>query len=163
MSNLKAGSKEKIYTPDNIIDFMYDLLEQFSVDFEITELLEPCAGSGQMIDRLKYHYQDVPIIAYDIENETKRSDIVECNFLKLKDLDYKKGRVCFMNPPFSKGLKFIYKSLEYCDLCVTITSSNSFMNLDYDKYILEELFFIKKARFSDGNDYGINIMVVKKK
>ncbi len=167
MSNKKKGSLEKVYTPNKLTDFLVDIIKD-KCDFNITEILEPSAGSGQMIDRLQHHYPDTNILAYDIFNETEREDITEADFLKLnkkkiKDLEYKSGRITVMNPPFSKGLKFIYKSLEVSDMVFCITSSNSFMNLDYDKYILEELYFIKKAYFSNGNAYGINMMAIKKK
>lgn len=115
-----------------------------------------------MLDRIKYNYPDIPIIAFDILNEDKREDITECDFLKTK-IEYKQGRICIMNPPFSKGLKFIYKVLESCDYCVCITSSNSFLNLNYDEYVLDEIIHIKKCRFEDDKYYNINLMAVRKK
>ena len=162
MSNKKVGDLEKIYTPNKLTDFLIEQVKKFN-NTPITEILEPAAGSGQMVDRIQEHYESVPILAYDIYNETGRDDIIEADFLKLKGLEYKPGRITIMNPPFTKGLKFIYKCLEYSDLVFAITSSNSFMNVDYDKYEMLELYFIKQAEFSDGNKYAINIMVIKKK
>jgi len=159
MGNLKKGDLEQIFTPHKLTDFLIENCYKF-YGGEITEILEPSAGSGLMLDRIKEHIPNIPSIQFDIEPQ--REDIIELNFLKNK-LEYKKGRVTFMNPPFSKGLKFIYKSLEISDYCVAITSSNSFLNIDYDKYIIDNLYFIKKAKFSDGNSYGINMIAIRKK
>ena len=78
---------------------MWDILQEENIIAE--EWLENSAGSGRMVDFLKSK-SDKKIIAYDIINETGREDIKECNYLKEK-IEYKKGRVAFINPPFTKG------------------------------------------------------------
>lgn len=162
MANIKKGDLEQIYTPNKIVDFMIkNVYKHYKGN--ITEILEPSAGDGRMLDRVKHWIPNIPSIQFDID--PKRDDIIKMNFLDKKQnkLKYKKGRVTFMNPPFSKGIKFIYKCLEISDYVVAITSSNSFMNINYDKYIVDELYFIKKAMFSDGKSYGINIIAIRKK
>lgn len=133
MANYNGEDREeKFYTPTELIDELLDLKERFC-DVEITEYLENSAGCGNIIDRF-----DKPFIAYDINNETNREDIYECNYLKEK-IEYKEGRVAIINPPFNKGLKFLYKALEEGDWAFTILSQNSLLNLDYTKYWVEEI------------------------
>jgi hypothetical protein len=104
MSNYKGDDRaEAHFTTDELINEMFLLKDKY-VDFDITEYLENSAGDGRIIDRF-----DKPYIAYDINS--LRDDIKEVNYLKEK-IEYKKGRVCIMNPPFAIGLKFLYKALK---------------------------------------------------
>lgn len=135
---------EKHYTPKFLLEDLNSLVKEFAPN--PTEFLENSAGAGFMIDYLKEQYPNTPIIAYDIYNETKREDIKECNYLKEK-IDYKEGRIAFINPPFTKGLKFAYKSLEECDYCFAILSKNSLINIDYDKYYLLKAHYWKMVDF----------------
>jgi len=160
MSNLIKGSLEKIYTPKALTNHLLDLLSEYYND-DITEFLEPAAGSGAMIDVIKSRYHQ-PILAVDIFNETYRKDITQHNFLSLP-MTYKKGRVCIMNPPFSKGLKFMYKALESCDMVISILSYSSFTSFKYDDYNCKLIELISKQKFSDGKSYEICIMVVTNK
>ena len=135
MGHYKGDDRlEKHYTPIELLDEMWDIVERFHPN--PTEILENSAGGGAMIDYIK-DKSNVNIIAYDIHNETLREDIKECNYLKEK-IEYKEGRLAFINPPFQKGLKFCYKALEECDRVIAILSQNSLINIDYDKYYLEE-------------------------
>lgn len=149
---------EKHYTNEELLDEMFSLMNKYHPN--PTEILENSAGSGNMIDYLKSKL-DCNIIAYDILNETKREDIKECNYLKEK-IDYKEGRLAFINPPFTKGLKFVYKALEECDRVIAILSQNSLINLDYDKYYLEEGQLWRGYDF-DTCKVSICIIVVRKK
>jgi len=150
---------EKYYTKTEYLDIMYNMLKYNNIEAE--EWLENSAGCGNIIDYLK-DKSDKNIIAYDIHNETNRDDIKECDYLKEK-IEYKKGRVAFINPPFTKGLKFIYKALEECDYCIALLSINSILNLNYDKYeAIGNIFYRKKADFGNTN-VDICFMLVKKK
>jgi len=162
MANIKKDNKlEKIYTPHKITDYLVSLL-QHHYKGEVEVILEPSAGAGDMVDRIRYHYQRTFIEAIDIKNESGRSDIREMDFLK-NDLSYLQGRVCIMNPPFHKALKMIYKALEISDYVVSITGSNAFLNIDYNKYDVDEIVYVKKATFLDGKAYPINIICIKNK
>jgi hypothetical protein len=142
MPNYKGEDRlEKHYTPKELIDELFILRDKFC-DVEITEYLENSAGGGSICDRF-----DKPYIAFDIEPETDRTDIKKCNYLKEK-IEYKRGRVCIMNPPFTLGLNFVYKSLEECDWCFAILSQNSLLNLDYSKYWCPEIQLWRKYDFS---------------
>ena len=155
MSNLITGTTEKFYTPDYLIDELFDILKRFHKE-EITEYLENSAGGGAILYRF-----DKPYIAFDIVNETGREDIKECNYLKEK-IEYKKGRVSVINPPFTKGLKFLYKSLEEGDYTVCILSQNSILNLDYTKYWVDEIQLWHAVMFGDCK-VTITLMGVRKR
>lgn len=156
MSNYKGEDRlEKFYTPKELIDEMH-LLKNKYVNFEITEYLENSAGGGSIIDSF-----DKPYIAYDIEPEPDRTDIKKCDYLKEK-IEYKSGRVAMINPPFQKGLKFVYKSLEEAEYCIAILSKNSLLNIDYSKYWLDECQVWRKYDFS-GTKVDIILIAIRKR
>jgi hypothetical protein len=160
MGNYKEDNMlEKHYTTKELYNNMFDVLKEF-YDGEITEFLENSAGDGRMIDFLK-EKTGLPVIAYDIKNETERKDIIELDYLKHK-IEYKKGRVGFINPPFNKAIKFIYKTLEECDYCVAITGSNTFLNLDYDKYEVDTIDVYRQYNFGSCK-VNITIIAIRKK
>ena len=160
MGNLKKGDLEKIYTPKSLTIWMLDLLKKHYKE-EITEFLEPSAGDGAIIDVLKKEYSNIPILAYDIYNETNRDDIIEQDFFKVK-LEYKKGRVTIMNPPFNKAGRFIKKAAEFSDYVVTIASTNTFLNLDYNVFDVDKIDIFKKYEFNNNKKYPICVIALKK-
>lgn len=123
---------EKFYTTKELVDELFILKEKYC-DVEIVEYLENSAGGGIICDRF-----DKPYIAFDIEPEPDRPDIKRADYLKEK-IEYKKGRVCIMNLPFAKGLKFVNKAIKECDWVFCILSQNSILNLDYKKIWAEEI------------------------
>ena len=142
---IEENKNEAHYTPDKLIKEMGDILNKY-YDGEIIEFLENSAGDGRIIDTLYNLYPEKSVLAYDIENRLNRSDIKTCNYLKEK-IGYKKGRVCIMNPPFQKGIKFLYKSLSECDYVVSIMAANSLLNIDYDKVWMDEIQLYKNYDF----------------
>lgn len=156
MPNYKKDDRlEKFYTPDNLIDELFSLKDRF-VDFEITEYLENSAGGGAICDRF-----DKPYIAFDIKPEPNRLDIKECDYLKEK-IEYKKGRVAIINPPFQKGLKFLYKALKECDYVVSILIQNSLLNIDYSKVWVDEIQLWRNVKF-DGCKVSIILVACRNK
>lgn len=146
MGNYKGEDRqEKHYTPEYLLDELFELLDTYHKE-PILEYLENSAGSGNIIDYIKSKRSCKDYIAFDINNETKRIDIKECNYLKEK-IEYKPGRVAVINPPFNLGLKFVYKALKECDYCVSILSINSFLNIDYDKYEVDKIWIYRKIDF----------------
>lgn len=144
MINKREGNEiEKYYTPPELIKELFILRDKYC-NVEITEYLENSAGGGAIID-----FFDKPYLAYDIKPEPHRTDIKEGDYLK-ELIPYKEGRVCMMNPPFHKALKFLYKALKEADWCFCIMPPNSVMNIDYDKYWVEEIQFWDKYPFYDG-------------
>jgi hypothetical protein len=145
MSNKIAGSLERHFTPLYLIERMWEKVEM--IEEPITEFLENSAGEGAMIDFIKSK-TDTPILAYDIFNSTKRPDIIEADYLKTK-IKYKKGRVVFMNPPWSKGTKFLKKSYDEADYFVCLLSANTLLNIDYEKFYLIEGEIHRRITFND--------------
>lgn len=133
---------EKFYTPDNLIKIMFELKDKYA-DFEISEYLENSAGSWNIIK----HF-DKPYIAFDIkpEPDSEEYNIEECNYLK-HHIDYKKGRVAMINPPFNRGLSFLYKALKECDYVVAMLSPNIIFSLDYERLHIDEIQIWKKIKF----------------
>jgi hypothetical protein len=155
MGNYKGEDRlEKHYTPDKLIDELFDMKDRLC-DVEVTEYLENSAGGGSICDRF-----DKPYIAYDIEPEPDRTDIIKADYLKQK-IEYKKGRVAIINPPFNKGLKFVYKSLEEGDWCFAILSKNSLLNIDYNKYYAAEIQLYKNYDFGTCK-VGIILVALRK-
>ncbi len=154
MSNYKkdgTGKEEKFYTPSVLIDDLFEILNK-NFKEEITEYLENSAGDGRIIDRF-----DKPYIAYDINPD--REDIKQCDYLKEK-IEYKKGRVTVINPPFQKGLKFLYKALKESDYVVSILSLNSLLNIDYSKYWVDDIYLYKRYPF-EGTNVSIIIIGIR--
>lgn len=155
----KENMLEKHYTTKELYEEMYKVLNEF-YDKDVTEFLENSAGDGRLIDFL-FLETGKEVIAFDKYNETKRKDIIECDYLKQK-IEYKAGRVAFINPPFAKGLKFIYKALEECDYCVSIMAISSILNLDYEKYDVDTIDIYRNYDFGSCKT-SICIVAIKKK
>jgi len=161
MGNYKGEDRlERHFTTEYLYNYMNTEILKKYYKGDITEFLENSAGDGRMVDYLKSEY-NLPVLACDISNDYEREDIKECNYLKT-NIGYKKGRVGFINPPFNKGLKFIYKTLEECDYCIAILSVSSFLNIDYDKYDVDTIDIFKNYDFGSCKT-TICIIGIKKK
>lgn len=160
MGNLKKGSLEKVYTPKELTLFMIDRLNEFYTD-EITEFFEPAAGDGKIIDVLYELYPNTPVLAVDIFNESNREDIYQYDFLKLP-VDYKKGRVIIMNPPFTKAIAFLKKCRDIADFVVSITGVNTFITLDYNEFDVKQIDIFNKYKFCNNKKYAIAVISLKK-
>jgi len=154
----ETNMREFIKTPDSLGNFMLELSKKHFNNVE--EILEPCAGDGALVDIIEKHY-NVPIIKLDIQ--PLRDDIKEFNFVKdIKKLEYKKNRLTIMNPPFAKSIKFIENALKKSDMLVTLCSSNTLFNLDWDKYDILEVYYIKNQIFGELK-LNIGLFVIKNK
>ena len=159
MSNIKLTNKEEFHsTTEELYKHMYSILEKYYHE-PIEEILETSAGDGRLIDYLNSKGHKVK--AYDIVNRTGRADIEIGDYLKTK-IEYKKGRVTFQNPPFAKGIKFIYKALEESDYCVSILALSSFLNLDYEKYEVDTIDIFRNYDFGSCKT-SICIVGIRKK
>lgn len=146
MANKKENNLLEFHeTTDYLMEQMDKMLNEYVDINSITEFQESCAGAGKLIDYLKKY--NLTITGYDIEKRTNRNDILICNYLKEK-IEYKRGRCSFINPPFHLGIKFIYKALEEGDWCVALMSKSSIMNIDYDRYDVEQIWIYNKQDFS---------------
>ena len=130
---------DKYYTPADLAKYCVKKTKEIIGDKNITEYLEPSAGSGVFLK-----YLDKPYLAYDIEPEGE--NIVQADYLTL-DLEYKKGRCIIGNPPYGKGnytsVKFYKKSLELGDYIVFILPisqlNNNMYMYEFDMVYSEDL------------------------
>lgn len=102
---------DKYYTPKELAKYCISKTKEIIGEQNITEYLEPSAGSGVFLD-----YLPEGIFAYDIEPEDGR--IIKQDYLTL-ELSHKKGRCIIGNPPFGTrntlSVKFYKKSIQICD------------------------------------------------
>ncbi len=102
---------DKYYTSPDLAKYVVNKTKEIIGEDNITEYIEPSAGSGVFLD-----YLDKPYLAYDIEPEDSR--VVKQNFLNL-NLDYKKGRCIIGNPPYGNRsnlvTSFYKKSIQLGD------------------------------------------------
>ena len=137
---------DKYYTPPELAEYCVKKTEEIIGKENITEYIEPSAGSGVFLD-----YLDKPYMAYDIEPEDER--VVKQDYLSL-DLDYRKGRCVIGNPPFGTKnnltVAFYKKSVaiaEYIAFILPISQYNNDIKLyEYDLLYSENL---GKKQYSD--------------
>jgi predicted RNA methylase len=102
---------DKYYTPPDLAEYIVNKTKEVIGEENITEWLEPSAGSGVFLN-----YLPEGTLAYDIEPDDNR--VMKQDFLTL-ELDYKKGRCVVGNPPFGKGnytsVNFFQKAIIFCD------------------------------------------------
>lgn len=155
--NKNMNNKDEIhYTPQPLVDEMFNLLDEYYPNPEM--LIENSAGMGIIIDSWKKRYNK-PYYAVDINSV--RSDIIKDNYLNHK-IEYKKGNVSVFNPPFTKGLKFLYKSLEESDYVVALLSFQSLFNIDYDRVDVDKVLVYRKYDFGSCK-IDIILLACKKK
>lgn len=110
----------------------------------ITEFIEPSAGSGVFLDYLDEF--DIPYLAYDIEPEDEKNRIVKQDYLSA-ELEYKKGRCVIGNPPFGKGTrmsnrfaKLSFRMADYVSFILPICQLNNTEELyEFDLVHSEDL------------------------
>ena len=139
---------DKYYTSPDLAEYCVRKTEEIIGKENITEYLEPSAGSGVFLD-----YLPKGTLAYDIEPEDYKNRIVKADYLSL-DLEYKKGRCIIGNPPF--GVKnnltvtFYKKSVQiadYISFILPISQYNNHIKLyEYDLLYTENL---GAMRYSD--------------
>ena len=111
MINIAKIENDKYYTSPELAEYCVKKTKEIIGNDNITEYIEPSAGSGVFLD-----YLPKCTLAYDIEPEDKR--IVKQDYLSL-DLEYKKGRCVIGNPPFGErnvlAVKFYKQSIKFGD------------------------------------------------
>lgn len=137
---------DKYYTSSELAKYCVNKTKEIIGEDNITEYIEPSAGSGVFLD-----YLDKPYMAYDIEPEDER--VVKQDYLSL-DLNYRKGRCVIGNPPFGTKnnltVAFYKKSVaiaEYIAFILPISQYNNDIKLyEYDLLYSEDL---GKKQYSD--------------
>ena len=130
---------DKYYTSPELAKYCVEKTKEIIGEDNITEYIEPSAGSGVFLD-----YLDKPYLAYDIEPEDER--IIKQDWLTV-DLDYKQGRCVIGNPPFGRGnslsMAFYKKSVKIADYISFILPmsqmNNNIQLFDFDLIHSEDL------------------------
>ena len=168
---------DKYYTSPELAEYCVKKTKEIIGEDNITEYVEPSAGSGVFLNYLDKHYT-----AYDIEPESDK--VTKQDWLSL-DLDYKQGRCVIGNPPFGSkntlSVKFFKKAVNICDYIAFILPISQLNNnqqmYEFDLIYSEDLglrhysdrdlhccFNIYK-RPKDGlnkkNDYKLKDVVIK--
>lgn len=120
---------DKYYTPSDLAEYCVNKTKEIIGEENITEWLEPSAGSGAFLN-----YLPEDSLAYDLYPEDSR--IIEKDYLKLR-LKYKRGRCIIGNPPFGRGntlaVKFYKKSIRLGDYIAFILPISQYNN-NYQMY-----------------------------
>ena len=132
---------DKYYTPPELAKYVVNKAKEVVGEKNITEWLEPSAGSGVFLD-----YLPEGTLAYDIEPEDDKGRVVKQDYLGL-DVKYKMGRCVIGNPPFGDRCnlyrKFYNKSVEIADYIVFISPirllNNTKQNYKFDLIYSEDL------------------------
>lgn len=115
---------DKYYTPPDLANYCVNKTKEIIGANNITEYIEPSAGTGVFIN-----YFDKSYLAYDIEPKDDR--IIKADWLTT-DLSYKKGRCIIGNPPFGERnalcVKFYKKAIQVCDYISFILPLSQFNN-----------------------------------
>ena len=135
---------DKYYTPPDLAKYIVDKTREIIGEENITEYLEPSAGSGVFLDYLDE--LNLPYSAYDIEPEDDKGRIIKQDFLSL-DLEYKKGRCVIGNPPYGNMMKlaeqFYKKSIklsDYISFILPVSQLNNKIKLfDFDLIYSKDL------------------------
>lgn len=107
---------DKFYTKPEIVDLCMDKLLNIIKIYKDTFIIEPSAGNGAFINRIKNITNNYIFIDIKPEHE----DIVCYDFLEyLPDREYS-NTIILGNPPFGRqssfAIKFIKHSCKFCDL-----------------------------------------------
>ena len=139
MIKIAKIENDKYYTSPELAEYCVKKTKEIIGNDNITEYIEPSAGSGVFLDFL-----DKPYLAYDIEPEDNR--IVMQDYLSL-NLEYKKGRCIIGNPPFGvrniMSVQFFKKSIQIADYIAFILPISQLNNnqqmYDFDLIYSEDL------------------------
>ena len=139
---------DKYYTSRELAEYVVNKTKEIIEENNITEYLEPSAGSGVFLD-----YLDKPYLAYDLYPEDDR--IVKQDYLTL-ELGYKQGRCIIGNPPYGRtmnlAVQFFKKAIQmgdYISFILPISQlNNNYRVFEFDLIYSEDL---GKRLYSDIN------------
>lgn len=117
MSATNRGTERRPYdfyaTPINVVE---NLLNNIDLNQYGDKVLEPSAGNGNVCIVIKSYYPNKSVTVLEIRNEELKNlaqysnEVVICDYLQ-KDIKSKYS-IIIGNPPYSKALEFVNKSLD---------------------------------------------------
>ena len=118
-TGIKRNIIDKFYTKQSVVDtVMNEIVNTIDIDYDNDLIIEPSAGNGSFIKSIDNTCHNT--LFYDLKPDDDRILTQDYLSLEIDDLNnmYRKIHV-IGNPPFgiqsSLALKFIKKSVEYCD------------------------------------------------
>lgn len=160
---LQRNTIDKYYTKSSVVD---QCIELISNHIEISDddlIIEPSAGNGTFIDKIKTLTNNC--LFFDIEPENDqiiRQDFLEYDYNEIKE-SYRKIHIVG-NPPFgrqaSMAIKFIKKCCEFCD-SISFILPKSFKKDSMQKHfpnnfhLVYELDLMEKSFLVNGNEYDV--------
>jgi predicted RNA methylase len=163
-TGLKRKTIDKYYTSQNIVDKCIHFIAQ-TLNIKIDDLcIEPSAGNGAFINGIKSLFTNYKF--YDLEpenNEIIKQDYFDFDYNAILNPNFKKKHI-IGNPPFGRqsslAIKFIKKSVEYCD-SISFILPKSFKKESLKKHFpfnfhLEYEYDLPKNSFIvDGKEYDV--------
>ena len=141
---------DKYYTSPELAEYCVKKTKEVIGENNITEYVEPSAGSGVFLN-----YLDKPYLAYDIEPEDNR--VVKADWLEV-NLDYKKGRCIIGNPPFGSrnalATKFYKHAIKFGDYIAFILPVSQYDN--NQKMYEFDLVYTENLGFRDYSGVNLN-------
>lgn len=121
-TGLKRDTTDKFYTKPEIVNMCMDEFERVTLQ-RPTTIIEPSAGNGSFIPRLKKLNPSRLLLCMDIEPDGFNEIITRSDFLKYEYTSHgNDDEKVFVigNPPFgrqsSTAIKFIQRTCEFCDV-----------------------------------------------
>lgn len=119
-TGLNRKTIDKFYTSLNVVDICIQLISE-NLEIQDNDLcIEPSAGNGSFINGIKKLFKNYKF--YDLEpehNEIIKQDYLKYDYSKLNKRPNDSKIHIIGNPPFGRqsslAIKFIKKSIEYCD------------------------------------------------
>lgn len=158
LTGLKRDTTDKFYTKPDIVNRCLDIVKD-NVNIEINDtIIEPSAGNGVFLMKLKELYPERDIIGYDIEPD--HDEIEKVDFLEQEiDISNKDNKIHIIgNPPFgrqsSKAKKFIEKCCKFSDT-ISFILPKSFKKTSFSK-VFNEYFHNIHTSDLEENAFQIN-------
>jgi len=118
-TGLKRKTIDKYYTSSKIVNVCIKLIKEI-LNIKTNDLcIEPSAGNGAFINGIKSLFKNYKLFDLEPENsEIIKQDYLVYDYNTITNLNYNKIHI-IGNPPFGRqsslAIKFIKKSVEYCD------------------------------------------------
>ena len=159
---LKRNPIDKYYTKDIIVELCLNLVKQHISINSDDLIIEPSAGNGSFISRIKTLTNN--FIFYDLEPEN--IEIIKQNYLTCDISNFKQFNPIHIigNPPFGRqsslAIKFIKKSCEFGH-SISFILPKSFKKDSLKKtfplkfHLIYEIDLPNKSFLVDGNEYNV--------
>lgn len=141
---LKRNTIDKFYTKNNIVEQCIELIKKYINISKNDLIIEPSAGNGSFIEKIKTLSNNYKF--YDLEPENEqiiKQDFLNFDFTKIKEEN--KNIHIIGNPPFGRqsslAIKFIKKCCEFSN-SISFILPKSFKKESMKKYFMNHFHLI---------------------